>query len=118
LIELNSDHSGRTFGNQCVEEIDFLHIYEPQIKEEIRGKFLVLHTEKIKNKRDGKWVDTKDKQLHFIRVDSNNIKLSFTVENSDLFIGLRLDTVYFLRETNIVFWKWGSNQCESVRCFP
>jgi hypothetical protein len=40
------------------------------------------------------------------------------VEQADLFIGLRLDTLYFLRETNIVFWKWGSSQYESVRCFP
>lgn len=57
--------------------------------------------------------------LSFIRVDSvDTVKLSFTIETADLFIGLRSDTIYFLRETSIIFWKWGQDLCQAVRCFP
>jgi hypothetical protein len=119
LIKLTSDEFAGTFGNVPNLPTRFLILYDQEARTQIDGTFLVVHTEKIKDLKKKEWVDSKKKQLHFIKVDDpSDIKLVFSIIDADLFIGQRKDTLYFLRENNIIFWKWGEKLCEKVRCFP
>ena len=51
------------------------------------------------------------KNLHFLRVQSDDKKaqkLAFTIETADLYMGNRDDYIYFLRDRNIIYFKWGA----------
>ena len=76
----------------------------------------------LKDIDTGIWNDNtsgKRDNLHFIWIDNDkDVQLSFSIELADLYIGSRSDTLYFLRESSMIYFNWGDRFCTPLRFFP